>query len=353
MSVNFTLTERLGGFAAMAAKPGERVAVTVREILTSFDGPTFASRLDALHNSILSKIPGVPEPWKAKHILVVIRPNNEATAYVDELKPVGQVRVARAVQAGENIYANDITEMASLDLGVEIPADCGFVYVASIGWQRSLFYDLGPLTRPEEPRTYDLKAQFAHQAFQLIQLSKGLPVMAKVDQMRSALLELKMLLDDKVDDESRYQELLERNPWILGGQHRQIERHTNLDDENIPDFTGVRHHDGFRDILELKQPFLPLFKKDGGFTAAFHDAWSQAERYLVFTRRQRDYLNSQKGLQFENPRCYLVAGFNLTSEQIRLVRDKESVNSAITVLTYESVVAIGEALIDLAAASSR
>jgi hypothetical protein len=351
MSVTFQLSP-IGGFAATAGMPGERAAVTVREMLTSLDGATFASRVDALHRSIFSRIPGLKNPWQLEHLLVVIKPSFEATAYANELQQTGSVRVTRSLEAGEAIYEQDIMEIASLDLGVDIPADCGFVLVRSLGWHRSLFYDFGPLTFPDKSRSYDLKAEFARQAFGLIKITGGLPKLARADAMKGALIQLELLLEDKVEDEGRYQEFLETNPWILGGHHSRIDRHTNLDDENIPDFTGVRHYDTHRDIVEFKQPFLPLFKKDGGFSAAFNDAWGQAERYLIFARRERDYL-ARKGLSFENPRCFLVAGYKLTSEQLRLIRDKESLNPAMTVLTYESVIMIGKGLVDLAIAAGK
>lgn len=351
MSVTLQLSP-IGGFAATAGKPGERAAVIVREMLTSLDGATFASRIEALHRSIFSRIPGLQKPWHLEHLLVVIKPSFEAIAYANELQEIGAIKIARAMEAGEPVYEKDILEIASLDLGVEIPADCGFVLIRSLGWHRSLFYDFGPLTSPNKVRDYDLKAEFAKQAFALIKMTGGLPKLARADSMKGALIQLEMLLEDKVEDEGRYQEFLEANPWILSGHHSRIDRHTNLDDENIPDFTGVRHHDDYRDIVEFKQPFLPLFKKDGGFSAAFNDAWGQAERYLIFARRERDYL-TRKGLSFENPRCFLVAGFKLTPQQLQLIRDKESLNPTITVLTYESLLAIGKSLADFATVAGK
>jgi hypothetical protein len=346
MGIAFSLRQPIAGFAASSCKPGDPAAIVVKEMLSTFDGSVFASRLEALHRAVFSNIPGVL-PWKFDHLLVVIKPNAEAIAYFDELKQVGTIKVGRAVQAGEAVYNNDIVEMVSLDIGVEIPSDCGFVFVRSLGWQRSLFYDFGPLADKSRTRDYDLKTEFARQAFGLIKATGGTLPLAKADEMRGALNALELLLKNRVEDEARYQELLETNPWILGGQHGQIERHTHFDDKNIPDFTGVRHHDGFRDIVELKQPFLSLFKKDGDFSSAFNEAWGQAERYLVFARRNRDYLASEKSLRFENPRCFLLAGFKLTPDQLRLIRDKESLNPAITVLTYESILTIGRALVDL------
>jgi hypothetical protein len=170
--------------------------------------------------------------------------------------------------------------------------------------------------------------------------------------MRAAIKELEKLIAEHCEDESRYQELFQRYPWILGGQHTKIDRHTHLDDRNIPDYTGVRASDGFRDIFEIEQPFMPCFRKDGGFTAAFNDAWQQTERYLTFTRRQRDYLRAEKGLYFENPRCFLIVGQSLSHGELQAIRDREALNPAITVLTYEQVLAMANAFLDLLKAAS-
>lgn len=324
----------------------------MREFVSTFDAPMFASRIEAFQGSVFGYIPGLTEPWKARHILVVINQNLEATAYIDELQQIAQVKVGVSIKPGEAVLANHIEEMATLDLGVEIPTDCAFVFLTTMGWQRSLSYDLGPLVNPQEPRQFDVKTLFAQQFFDLIKSSRGLPRLARFEEMRGALLELKMMLEDKIADESRYQEFLEKNPWILRGQHGKIERHTKLDDENIPDFTGIRHHDGFRDIIELKHPFLSLFKKDDSFSLIFYEAWDQAERYLNFVDRSRAYLADQKNLRFENARCYLIAGFGLSEEQLKKLQAKQSTNPSIIVLTYENLHAIGTALLDLMAGPS-
>lgn len=83
----------------------------------------------------------------------------------------------------------------------------------------------------------------------------------ELERLDAPLLELRQLLDAHVTSEAEYQQLLERYPWILGAQYEEVQRHHELDDRNIPDFTAVRVHDQFRDVLEIKQPFLTLFKK--------------------------------------------------------------------------------------------
>jgi hypothetical protein len=119
-------------------------------------------------------------------------------------------------------------------------------------------------------------------------------------------------------------------------QYELIQRHLALDNENVPDFTGVRSHDRFRDIIEVKPPFMPIVNADGEtFSAPFNAALTQAERYLDFARRNRDYLYG-KGLDFENPACILIAGFDLSRRDRDLLRVKER-STVIRILTYNDI----------------
>jgi hypothetical protein len=344
MSVEFKLTERVVGFAENAAMGGEQVRVISAESLTSLDGLHLTWRLEELHNAIFSKVPSLPSASLIDSLLIIARPNLDAIAYINELQPTASVRVARAVAAGEPLFVADVLDVLEFNLGVEVPADCGFVLVRSHGWRKALYYDLCPLGADAEPRVYDVSEALAKQTLALI---RGKFAEAfKRQSLRMIIDELERLIAEKSNDESRYQELFQRYPWILSGQHTRIERHANLDDENIPDFTGVRATDSYRDIFEIKPPFMPCFRKDGELTASFNDAWSQVERYLNFARQQRQYLRD-KGLLFENPRCFLIAGYGLSEKERQALRVKESFNNSITVLTYEQVLAVARAFLDV------
>ncbi len=156
-----------------------------------------------------------------------------------------------------------------------------------------------------------------------------------LDSFDAAVKRLEFLLENRSNDESEYQSLLEENPWMLGAEYEAIHSHQALDDENIPDFTGVRVHDKYRDIIEIKPPFLALFRKsDGEFRSDFNTAWNQAERYINFALTESDYLR-RKGLMFENPKCYLLIGYALTDEQRKKIVVKERMNPSIRVRTYE------------------
>lgn len=160
-----------------------------------------------------------------------------------------------------------------------------------------------------------------------------------IANLDAPIKELQKLLNNKDNNESKYQELLIKYPWALGAKYKEIQRHSKLDDKNIPDFSGVRITDNCRDIFEIKPPFTKFFRSDGGLSANFNEAWSQAERYLDFARRESEYLLRQKGVRFENPKCYLILGVDLTLNQIEQIHTKMRMNPAIELLTYDDLLA--------------
>lgn len=157
-----------------------------------------------------------------------------------------------------------------------------------------------------------------------------------------AIQDLRDLLVAKVEDEAQYQRHLQRHPWMLGLEYSAVEAHRRFDDETIPDFTGVRATDRCRDIIEIKPPFLDLFKKDGAPSMTFMETWHQAERYLDYARKNQDFLSRQKNLRFENPKCYLLIGTRFSDEQRSQIRIKESSNPSIRVLTYFDLISYAE-----------
>jgi hypothetical protein len=342
VSVAFQIVERFVGFAVSSARSGEQVSVLCAESLTSLDGVHLTWRLEQLHNAIFSKVPGLPPPNGIDSLLIIIKPDLSAVAYVNEIKPTVSIAPARPMAAGEPVLVMDILDVLSFDIGVEVPWDCGVILLRTHGWRKALFYDLCPLGQEARPRTADISSILAKQTLSLLRGQFAGAIEQK--SMRTAIEELEGLIGERCNDESQYQELLIRRPWLLGGLHTRIDRHTSLDDRNVPDFTGVRAADSFRDIFEIKPPFMPCFRQDDGFTATFNDAWTQAERYLSFARQQRQYLRD-KGLLFENPRCFLLIGYGLSEQQLQALRIKESFNPAITVLTYEQVIAVAKAFL--------
>jgi len=352
MPIHFKLTERFVGYAAKTTKPGEQVQICYREPIGPEDASHLMRQLESFHGALFSKIPSLPSPSIVDHLLVVLSPDLECTAYVNELSMMHQVRTTRGVEKDTPVYVGDISDVVSVDLGVEVSSDCGIVFVRSTGWKRSLFFDFGPLLPDVQLRTYPLEHALAQQALLLLGLLSNDAAMpgggqTRLHRMEEGLARLRQLLSDRCEDEATYQELLERHPWMLGGYYKEVNRHRRYDDRSIPDFTAMRCYDGCHDIIELKQPFLKLFRKDSGYTSSFNDAWNQAERYLSFAVQQRSYLREEKELRFENPRCVLLIGNTLSDQELREVRKKESLGRSISVLTYDQLVEMASHVVAL------
>jgi len=67
---------------------------------------------------------------------------------------------------------------------------------------------------------------------------------------------------------------------------------------------------------------------------------------LDFTRQEAEYLRRQKGLFFDNPKCYLLIGYNLSEKQLKEIRRKERLNPAITILTYNDLLSMAKSTVD-------
>lgn len=354
MPIEFTINERLAGFVLKGASAGKKATIIFRELV----GPSEAllsMRLDQLQGALFSKIPGLPHASRIGDLIVVINHDLRCHAYVDELHLRAKVKLTTSKAKGEYIYLRDISDITSVKLGLDIPPDAGFVAVRSFHWKRSLFYDFGPLHKDTGDRDYSLEHALAQQLLQLYGLPTPQPLhgwgINRIRLMQEGISQLEQLIEERCNGEREYQMLIERQPWILGTTYAELLRHQKMDDRSIPDFTALRSYDQCHDVVELKQPFLSLFREDGEPSADFNAAWNQCERYLDFCDKQRAYLRDEKSLKFENPRCILLMGYNLEEKERRVIRTKEAMNRLITVITYDQLLTQARKIYEFAASA--
>lgn len=344
MPIEFRLKRLPAGISLSFAAKEEYVKVQTTELIGPLDSNLLVTRLETMQSLVFNHIPSLPPPSLIDHILVLIKPDMDCVAYVNELTIKALIKINRDVEKGEPISKNDIGDIDKIDLGVEIPNTYGVIVVRSFGWKKSLFYDFRPLQVNHEPRNFQIDKVLAQQALLLLGMeslvygSEGETAREdKFENMSNGFKKLNNYIESKCKEESKYQELFHEHPWMFGGQYKKIDRHTNLDDENIPDFTAIRCYDNFRDIIEIKQPFLKCFKQKDNFSSSFNDAWNQSERYLNFVHRQGGYLKEEKGLSFENPKCILIIGNDLTPNQLKMIREKEKLSNSIVIYTYDHI----------------
>ena len=344
MPTEFTLVEKLVGFAVHTATGNEQSLFEYGALVPPSDPARVQHVLEGLQRSVFSRVPGFPDPSQIRHVVVVVRQDLSATAYVNELKLLAECKVTRDVKAGEPAMTSDISEIREVSLGIEVPDDAAIIVVTSIGWRRSVYFDFGPFT-DDKSRIGPLSQILAQQMLMMFGLAEAATATrTRVDAMADGFQTLLRLLRERCQEEAQYQALLEAHPWMLGGTYSEISRHTEHGHDprgkrNIPDFTATRSADQCHDIIELKQPFLSCFKEDGTPSADFNDSWNQAVRYLAGAREDREYLARHHQLRFENPKCLLIIGHEWTEEQMRVVRQNESLNVSISVMRWDQLMA--------------
>lgn len=146
------------GYSMSSLRPGYYGWVCTREFVSSEDGDLFISRLEGFPTVVLSLI-GRPRsllPSMVDHMVVIIRKDGTATAYINEVSFLGLIRSKRAPQAGEVIYSTDIADVQKLRMqNVTVPPDAGYLILFSVGWRKGLLYDFDPLGGEE--RDHDVE----------------------------------------------------------------------------------------------------------------------------------------------------------------------------------------------------
>lgn len=153
------LTNLPGGIAAEAAKGGETAMIQVAGVATSEDGEVLIRYLGFAGELIdqLRKIGHDHRCSQIDNFLAIIRRDRSATVYVNELHLVSKIRIARACEAGEAIYKDDIIDITETRLGeLDVPDDVGVICVLSQGWRKAVLFDFAAFAGDSAGRYFDI-----------------------------------------------------------------------------------------------------------------------------------------------------------------------------------------------------
>lgn len=153
------------GYAVSSGKPGDEVEVSSVEFSSTEDGEHFISRLEGFPSDVLKKLDETPpiQESSVNHMLVVVRTDSTGSVYINELDMRGFIQPKRDLKAGEALFKNDIADISEIQfVGVDIPKECGILFLFSIGWRKGLYFDFSPL-HPKDgtARIYDLNKRLA------------------------------------------------------------------------------------------------------------------------------------------------------------------------------------------------
>jgi len=187
------------------------------------------------------------------------------------------------------------------------------------------------------------------------ELTEALRGSIRLNEMRSAVAELRSTLGRGESAEQVYQSWCERHCWAFGNAYvvrdevRAITTGDNID-LMLPSVIA-----GYRDIVELKRPDMDVLLYDRAhknyyFSADVSKAIGQCHRYLDMLHDFADKgLVDHKEVVAYHPRATIVIGrsHDWTDEQQRALHGLNRRMHGITVITYDHLLAQGERLIEM------
>ena len=153
MQITVKLPHKPAGVTTRSALAGEQVLLQTGGFHCSTEGETFFRIAEGLSAPYLAA--SLVSPSQVDILLAIVDRNNDAIVYINDLKITALVQSKVSAEAGQALMKNDLSEVREIDLGVEVPNDCGFLFIFSIGWRKGLLFDFGPLV-PDVTRDFSV-----------------------------------------------------------------------------------------------------------------------------------------------------------------------------------------------------
>ncbi len=168
----------------------------------------------------------------------------------------------------------------------------------------------------------------------------------------NALAALRRLVDDNAD-EAQFQQLLDANWWMLGGQYVERIPWREWTIEETLDML-LRSADSYFDIIELKRSNPVLFKRHHDkwiVSAEVNDAVNQAAHYISEIEANRSDLLRRRHVDLYKLKAKVILGYideteTDEEEKRQALRMYNSHLHRIEVITYDELVRIGEYVIE-------
>jgi len=185
-------------------------------------------------------------------------------------------------------------------------------------------------------------------------LVQALRYSVRLEEMKSAMAELKMHLELGESDESVYQRWCESHPWAFGNQFVVNDEIRNITIQDQVDLLIPRINAGYRDIVELKRPDMDVLSYDSTHRDFFFSrhvsmAIGQCHRYLdVFSEAASKGLLGHEDIIAYHPTATVVIGrsWGWDKDKIKALHGLNSRLNDIKVVTYDYLLAQGESLVD-------
>jgi hypothetical protein len=179
----------------------------------------------------------------------------------------------------------------------------------------------------------------------------------KLNEMKSAVAQLRALLESGENGEEVYQMWCESHTWAFGNAYVVRDEVRNISAGDRLDILLPSVIAGYRDLVELKRPDMPVLKYDEShrnyyFAVEVSKAIGQCHRYLDILHEvaSKGLLDHPEIVAY-HPRAIIVIGqsHDWGEEKLHALHGLNRRLSGITVMTYNHLLAQGERLIEMLA----
>jgi hypothetical protein len=182
---------------------------------------------------------------------------------------------------------------------------------------------------------------------------KNISVVAKFVQYEAAFLELEKLVNNSDPSESKFQNYLQKNPWMFGSEYSEIiDRRKWTRDDNL-DFMLRRTVDNYLEIIEIKTPAtMPLFNHDKDHDSFYASSKlsqvvGQVYRYIEEVERNRDTIISKDRLDPLKIRARIIIGVDSDEEKQSALRTMNSHLHRVEIITFDQLLRVAKRTLNI------
>jgi hypothetical protein len=176
----------------------------------------------------------------------------------------------------------------------------------------------------------------------------------RLNEMQSAVAELRQHLDGGETREEVYQKWCETHTWAFGNAYVMRDSVREISPGDKLDLLLPSVLSGYRDVVELKRPDMPVLNYDSShrnyyFSADVSKALGQVHRYLdVLHEAAAKGLRDHPEIVAYHPRGIIVIGRSKEwgEEQLQALHGLNTRLTGVMLMTYDQLLAQGERLLD-------
>jgi hypothetical protein len=182
---------------------------------------------------------------------------------------------------------------------------------------------------------------------------KNIGVAAIFVQYKAAFIDLEELVNNSDPSESKYQNHLQKNPWMFGSEYSEIlDRRKWTRDDNL-DFMLRRTVDNYLEIIEIKTPAaMPIFNYDKDHDSFYASSklsqvLGQVHRYIEEVERDRDTIIAKDRLDPLKIRARIIIGVDSDAGRQSALRTMNSHLHRVEIITFDQLLRVAKRTLNI------